>query len=199
MDPIKIIEAKNIKKKLAEVRSGDYVRVHHQIKEGSKQRVQIFEGTIIRTRNLGSISAAITVRRIASGVGVEKIFMLHSPNVIKITVVRRSRVRRNFLSYYRKLTGKAMRLQDVDFDKEAANAQENKEEPIADKTAAEKTTDEDKASDAKKDEVKTEAIEKAEKDEIKNSDDDKTALNNKVENDENEAAVEEAEAGAQKE
>lgn len=198
MDPIKLIEATNIKKKLAEVRSGDYVRVHHLIKEGSKQRVQIFEGTIIRARNLGSISAAITVRRIASGVGVEKIFMLHSPNVTKITVVRRSKVRRNFLSYYRKLMGKAMRLQDVDFDKEAANTQENKEEATVDETKAHKT-DENKNSDMAE-EIQPEAIEKVEHDEIKNSDDkDKSALDEGVENDENEAAVKEAEAGVQKE
>src|SRR5476651_2036430 len=94
----------------APVRPGDTVRVHQTIREGAKQRTQIFEGVVIRTDRLGSVSASVTVRRIASGVGVEKSFLLHSPNVSKIEIVRRAKVRRKFLSYLRDRRGKSARL-----------------------------------------------------------------------------------------
>ncbi|HUC20886.1 MAG TPA: 50S ribosomal protein L19, partial [Candidatus Polarisedimenticolaceae bacterium] len=93
-----------------------------RIREGNKQRVQIFEGVVIRTHRLGSLSATITVRRIASGVGVEKTYLLHSPNVDKVEIMRRAKVRRNFLSYLRGRRGKSARLQEMGFDKTAANA-----------------------------------------------------------------------------
>jgi large subunit ribosomal protein L19 len=101
--------------------SGDTVRVHQLIKEGNKQRIQVFEGVIIRRHRLNELTATITVRRIASGVGVEKTFLLHSPNVSKIEILRRSKVRRNFLSYLRDRRGKSARLKEISFDKEAAN------------------------------------------------------------------------------
>ena len=110
------------KKQVVDARSGDTVRVHQKIKEGNKERIQIFEGVVIRTDNKGQHTSRITVRKIASGVGVEKSFLLHSPLVEKVEIVRRSKVRRNFLSYLRQRSGKSARLTAVQFDREAVNA-----------------------------------------------------------------------------
>ena len=110
------------KKQVVDARSGDTVRVHQKIKEGNKERIQIFEGVVIRTDNKSQHTSRITVRKIASGVGVEKSFLLHSPLVEKVEIVRRSKVRRNFLSYLRQRSGKSARLTAVQFDREAVNA-----------------------------------------------------------------------------
>jgi large subunit ribosomal protein L19 len=115
------LEQASRKPAVPQVQSGDTVRVHQLIREGSKQRVQVFEGVVIRTDRMNSVSASITVRRIASGVGVEKTFLLHSPNVSKVDIMRRGRVRRNFLSYLRERRGKSARLREVSFDRAAAN------------------------------------------------------------------------------
>ena len=103
------------------VKSGDTVRVHQKIKEGNKERIQIFEGVVIRTDRKKSHTSRITVRKIASGVGVEKSFLLHSPLLEKIEIVRRSKVRRNYLSFLRNRSGKSARLKQVTFDREAVN------------------------------------------------------------------------------
>ena len=110
------------KAQVVDVRSGDTVKVYQKIKEGAKERIQMFEGVVIRTDNKGQHTSRITVRKIASGVGVEKSFLLHSPLVEKVEVVRRSKVRRNFLSYLRNRSGKSARLTAVQFDREAVNA-----------------------------------------------------------------------------
>ncbi|HXE10043.1 MAG TPA: 50S ribosomal protein L19 [Verrucomicrobiae bacterium] len=110
------------KKAVVDVKSGDTVRVHQKIREGNKERVQIFQGLVIRTDKKGSHTSRITVRRISSGVGVEKSFLLHSPLVVQVEVTKRSRVRRNYLSYMRTRTGKAARLSAIDFDRDAVNA-----------------------------------------------------------------------------
>ena len=125
---------------VVDVQSGDTVKVHQKIREGSKERVQIFQGLVIRTDRKGSHTSRITVRRIASGVGVEKSFLLHSPLVLKIEVTKRSKVRRNYLSYMRARTGKAARLTSVDFDRQAVNevrdlAAEAEEAKLAEETA----------------------------------------------------------------
>jgi large subunit ribosomal protein L19 len=109
------------KSAVVDVRSGDTVKVHQKIREGSKERVQIFQGLVIRTDNKGSHTSRITVRRIASGIGVEKSFLLHSPLVVQVEVTKRSKVRRNYLTYMRARTGKSARLTGVDFDKNAVN------------------------------------------------------------------------------
>lgn len=109
------------KSAVVDVRSGDTVKVHQKIREGSKERVQIFQGLVIRTDNKNSHTSRITVRRIASGVGVEKSFLLHSPLVLKIEVTKRSKVRRNYLTYMRERTGKSARLTGLDFDRSAVN------------------------------------------------------------------------------
>ena len=118
---IEKIENSFKKKQVVDVRSGDTVRVHQRIKEGNKERVQVFEGLVIRTDRKDSMTSTITVRRISSGVGVEKSFLLHSPLVEKIEVTKRSKVRRNYLTYMRKRSGKSARLAAVDFDKKAVN------------------------------------------------------------------------------
>ncbi len=137
------IEEKYKKHQVVDVRSGDTVKVHQKIKEGNKERVQVFEGLVIRTDRKNSHTSRITVRRIASGIGVEKSYLLHSPLVVKVEVVKRSKVRRNYLSYMRKLTGKSARLTGVAFDKESVNKIE--EAPTdAPKAEAEDSKPEDK-------------------------------------------------------
>lgn len=122
---------------IVDVRSGDTVRVHQRIKEGAKERIQIFEGVVIRTDNKQQHTARITVRKIASGVGVEKSFLLHSPLVDKVEIVRRAKVRRNYLSYLRNRSGKSARLVAQNFDREGVNTlaeapvEEATEEPSA--------------------------------------------------------------------
>jgi large subunit ribosomal protein L19 len=119
---IEQIQAKHMKKAVVDVKSGDTVRVHQKIREGGKERIQVFEGLVIRSSRKSSLTSSFTVRRVASGVGVEKTFMIHSPNILKVEIVRRSKVRRNYLTYMRERTGKSARLSSVDFDKTAVNA-----------------------------------------------------------------------------
>lgn len=118
---IQKIEAKYMKQQIVDVHTGDTVKVHQKIREAGKERIQIFEGMVIRTDRKNSLTASITVRRIASGVGVEKTYILHSPNVLKVEVIKRSKVRRNYLSYMRIRRGKSTRLTGVEFDKQSVN------------------------------------------------------------------------------
>lgn len=114
---IRQIEEKYKKHAVVDVRPGDSVRVHQKIREGAKERVQIFEGLVIRVSKKDSLSSTIVVRRVAGAHGVEKSYLLHSPLVIKVEVTKRSKVRRNYLTYMRARTGKAARLTGVAFDK----------------------------------------------------------------------------------
>lgn len=109
------------KSAVVDVRSGDTVRVHQKIKEGAKERVQVFEGLVIRVKNKNSSTASVLVRRIVGGHGVEKSYLLHSPLVTKVEIMKRGKVRRNYLTYMRKLQGKKARLTGVAFDKQAVN------------------------------------------------------------------------------
>ena len=118
---IQQVNEKQKKHAVVDVRSGDTVRVSQRIKEGNKERVQVFEGVVIRTDNKDSHTSRITVRKIASGVGVEKSFLVHSPLVEKIEIMRRAKVRRKFLSFLRERSGKSARLKAVKFDREAVN------------------------------------------------------------------------------
>lgn len=118
---IKMVNEAQKKPAVVDAKSGDTVRVHQKIKEGAKERIQIFEGVVIRVDRANSHTARITVRKIASGVGVEKSFLLHSPLVEKIEITRRSKVRRNYLSYLRERSGKSARLRAVNFDREGVN------------------------------------------------------------------------------
>jgi len=155
------IQAAQMKSATVDIRSGDTVRVHQKIVEGGKERIQIFEGLVIRVGRRKSLTQTFTVRRIASGVGVEKTYLIHSPNVLKIEVVRRSKVRRNYLSYMRNLTGKSARLSNVDFDRQAVNAvQDDVVEAEEERIAHEHSDQHDEiAAEAKaqKEEAKAEA------------------------------------------
>jgi large subunit ribosomal protein L19 len=120
------IQAKYKKNATVDLKSGDTVRVHQKIVEGGKERIQIFEGLVIRVSRRGSLTQSFTV---------EKTYLIHSPNVLKVEVARRSKVRRNYLSYMRARTGKSARLTSVDFDRGAVNTiedavTENEEERI---------------------------------------------------------------------
>ncbi len=116
MENIRRIEAGFLKRKLPEFGSGDTVRVHVQVEEGEKVRTQIFQGVVISRRGAGTGETFI-VRKISDGIGVERIFPLHSPNLAKLEVVRRGRVRRGKLYYLRKMKGKDARIKPLRTDK----------------------------------------------------------------------------------
>ena len=126
------------KKAVVDVRSGDTVRVTQKIKEGNKFRSQVFEGVVIRTDRKDSHTARITMRKVASGVGVEKSFLIHSPLVEKIEVTKRAKVRRKNLTYLRQRSGKSARLAAKDFDRTAVNDVTVVEEPAAEAPKTEK-------------------------------------------------------------
>ncbi len=134
MHPVVKEVADSFKKhEVVAVQSGDTVRVHQKIKEGSKERIQIFEGLVIRVRNRGSQTASILVRRDTGGYGVEKSYLLHSPLVVKVEVTKRGKVRRNYLTYMRALKGKKARLTAQDFDRSINDVRD----PEAEKAEAE--------------------------------------------------------------
>ena len=109
---IKAIEAEQLKAEVPELNVGDTVRVHGKIKEGNRERIQIFEGTIIKVQG-GSNRATFTVRKTSNGVGVEKTWPVHSPNVEKVEVVRHGKVRRAKLFYLRERVGKSAKVKEV--------------------------------------------------------------------------------------
>lgn len=109
---IREVTEEQCRKDLPEFRAGDTVRVHVKVIEGQRERIQVFEGVVIARRGTG-ISETFTVRKVSYGVGVERIFPLHSPRVAKIEVVRRGKVRRAKLYYLRKLRGKAARIKEA--------------------------------------------------------------------------------------
>ena len=136
------------KKAVVDVRSGDTVRVTQKIKEGNKFRLQTFEGVVIRVDRKESHTARIVVRKVTSGVGVEKSYLIHSPLVEKIVITKRAKVRRNNLSYLRERSGKSARLTGKDFDRVAVNDVAVKEKPVK-----EVSEDAAESAEAKKAEV----------------------------------------------
>ncbi|MBP5648137.1 50S ribosomal protein L19 [Candidatus Saccharibacteria bacterium] len=143
------------KKAVVDVRSGDTVRVTQKIKEGNKFRSQTFEGVVIRVDRKESHTARIVVRKVTSGVGVEKSYLIHSPLVEKIVVTKRSKVRRNNLSYLRKRSGKSARLTGKDFDRTAVNDVTIPEKPTEEvKETPEVEVVETPAEEAKPEETK---------------------------------------------
>jgi large subunit ribosomal protein L19 len=106
---IETLNAQNMKTEVPVIEIGSTVRVHIKIKEGSKERIQIFEGTVIAKKH-GGVSETFTVRRISYGVGVEKVFPVHSPNVVKVETIRRGKVRRAKLYYLRDRVGKSAKV-----------------------------------------------------------------------------------------
>ena len=111
MDIIKSVTADLLRTDLPELNIGDTVRVYVKVKEGTRERLQAFEGTIIRKKN-GGISETFTVRRVSYGVGVERTFPVHSPNIGKIEVIRKGKVRRAKLYYLRDRVGKAAKVKE---------------------------------------------------------------------------------------
>lgn len=159
---IQKVNAQFKKSAVVDVKSGDTVKVHQKIREGSKERVQVFQGLVIRTDRKGSHTSRITVRRIASGIGVEKSFLLHSPLVLKVEVVKRSKVRRNYLTYMRNRTGKSARMVSVEFDREKVNAIRDEKAEAEEAKLAEETAKAAEAEEAKKAAEQAELDKKAE-------------------------------------
>jgi large subunit ribosomal protein L19 len=187
-------------RKVPALRPGDTVRVHTKIVEGNKERIQIFEGVVLKITGTG-LRATFTVRKISYGVGVERVFLLHSPKIAKIQVVKRAKVRQAYLTYLRNLRGKKAKLTEKQFDSLAVNVKEEelKREDLAppakeeepDKVTDEEITelDADELADAESSgDVSTEEIAEQE---LKEDDSDSQAL----EVDEQEAAATEAEMG----
>ena len=176
MDIIKSIEHEQLKNKIPELKVGDTVRVHQRIKEGNRERIQVFEGIIIKKQG-GGLNATFTVRRVAYDVGVEKTFLVHSPLVEKVEVVRVGKARRAKLYYLRDRVGKAAKTKEaigakiettyVDIKeelveepvKEETTVEEAKEEtvveenPVAEAKAEEPAKEESSAPEAKEEKV----------------------------------------------
>ena len=110
-DIIKSIEAEQLKSEIAEFNVGDTVKVYAKVKEGNRERIQIFEGTVLKRQN-GGARETFTVRKVSGGIGVEKTWPVHSPNVEKIEVVRYGKVRRAKLNYLRERVGKAAKVKE---------------------------------------------------------------------------------------
>lgn len=149
MDPAITHEHHQLKKNVPDLRAGDRVRVHQKIKEGNKERIQVFEGVVLKTQNGRGINGTFTVRRISLGVGIEKTLPLHLPSIVKIEKVRSAKVRRAKLYYVRGLVGKsAQRLKKEKADAavwEDVAVEEIKKEPELEQI--EKEADEAKASE----------------------------------------------------
>ncbi len=109
MSVLKSLEGKHLKENIPDFNTGDTLRVHVKIVEGDKERIQVFQGTVISRRG-GGVSESFTVRKVTAGIGVERVFPLHSPNISKIQVMKRGRVRRSKLYYLRGLRGKKARI-----------------------------------------------------------------------------------------
>ena len=139
MDIIKSIEHEQLKNKIPELRVGNTVRVHVRIKEGNKERIQVFEGIIIKKQG-GGVNSTFTVRKTSYGVGVEKTFLVHSPLVEKVEVVRFGKARRAKLYYLRDRVGKAAKTKELVGarieDREIVVKEELVEEPVAKETTA---------------------------------------------------------------
>lgn len=140
------------KSAVVDVRTGDTVRVHQRIREGNKERVQIFQGLVIKTSKKGSHTSSILVRRIASGVGVEKSFLLNNPLVLKVEVTKRSKVRRKYLTYMRTRTGKAARMTSLGFDRSINDVRDEEAEKEEEKLKEEaaKAAEAHQAAEAEK-------------------------------------------------
>jgi len=177
------ILAKSDKTKLPKINPGDIVRVHQKITEGGKERIQVFEGIVIKAHRKISAGATFTVRKISSGIGVERTFPLQSPNIVKIEFKKSSKVRRAKLYYLRNLSGKALRLREKKVDKDvweliAKTEEESKptEEELAEAVEAAKNSPAgEEGEEAKTDAPKEEVKEGKQPEEIKKEDENKSA------------------------
>ncbi len=169
MDILKSVEHEQLKNKIPELRIGNTVRVHVRIKEGNKERIQVFEGIIIKKQG-GGVNATFTVRRISYGVGVEKTFLVHSPMVEKVEVVRVGKARRAKLYYLRDRVGKAAKTKEKVGARIETNEIIIKEEVVPGETeVAEVVTEESvaEAVEATKAEEAAKVAEEAKKEEKK--------------------------------
>ena len=161
MDILKSIEHEQLKNKIPELRIGNTVRVHVRIKEGNKERIQVFEGIIIKKQG-GGVNATFTVRRISYGVGVEKTFLVHSPLVEKVEVVRVGKARRAKLYYLRERTGKASKTKEMVGarieNREISIKEDLVEEPVAEEVVETVETPVVETAEAPVEEVKAEEI-----------------------------------------
>ena len=114
MNIIETLENEQMRADIPDFKPGDTIRVHARIKEGEKERIQVFQGFVLRKRK-GKTGATFTVRKVSYGIGVERVFPLHSPNIDKVELVSRGRVRRGRIYYMRKLRGKAARIKEKRF------------------------------------------------------------------------------------
>ena len=180
MDILKSIEHEQLKNKIPDLHVGDTVRVHAKIKEGSRERIQVFEGRIIKKQG-GGVNATFTVRRISYGVGVEKTFLVHSPNVEKVEVVRVGKSRRAKLYYLRDRVGKAAKTKEKVGARIVTNEIVVKEEVVPGELDEVETADAEVVEEPVVEEVKTEATEevkaevKEEKEEKKSAKKEETA------------------------
>ena len=165
MDIIKSIEHEQLKNKIPELRVGNTVKVHQRIKEGNRERIQVFEGIIIKKQG-GGLNATFTVRRVAYGCGVEKTFLIHSPMVEKIEVVRVGKARRAKLYYLRDRVGKAAKTKEnigarIETKEIVIKGAETEEAPVAEEVAT-PAVEEAKVEAPATEEVKAEEAPKAE-------------------------------------
>ena len=114
MNVVEMLEMEQMRGDIPDFKPGDTVKVHARIKEGEKERIQVFQGVVIRKRK-GTTGATFTVRKVSYGIGVERIFPLHSPNIDKVEVVSKGKVRRSRLYYLRNLRGRAARIKEKRF------------------------------------------------------------------------------------
>jgi large subunit ribosomal protein L19 len=114
MNVVEMLEMEQMRGDIPDFKPGDTVKVHARIKEGEKERIQVFQGVVIRKRK-GNTGATFTVRKVSYGIGVERIFPLHSPNIDKVEVVSKGKVRRSRLYYLRNLRGRAARIKEKRF------------------------------------------------------------------------------------
>lgn len=155
MDLISEFEKTQIKRSIPYIKPGDTVKIHQKIKEGDKERIQIFEGTVIKICGGFGINGNITVRKIASGVGVEKTFPFHLPSIVKMEVMKRGKVRRAKLYYLRELQEKAAKLKERKLSEELKNKLQFEEEEEKKKKEEKKAKKkEEKEAKKKKDEPK---------------------------------------------
>jgi large subunit ribosomal protein L19 len=151
-EKIQTITKDYLKKIPVDIKPGDLVRVHQKIKEGDKERIQIFEGRVIARKHGKGINATITVRRIVNNIGVEKIFPIHSPVIEKIEVVQRGKVRRAKLYYLREVSPKKARLKKIEMKEaivmeEPAEEEVEKEEKIKDGTIEQKSEEKEQGKE----------------------------------------------------
>jgi large subunit ribosomal protein L19 len=165
MDIIKSIEHEQMKNAIPDLKVGDTIRVHQRIKEGNRERIQVFEGIIIKKQG-GGLNATFTVRRVAYGCGVEKTFLIHSPMVEKIEVVRVGKARRAKLYYLRDRVGKAAKTKEdigarIETKEIVIKGAETEEAPVAEEVAT-PAVEEAKVEAPATEEVKAEGAPKAE-------------------------------------